>query len=185
MGNLPPNPMIPWRFGNPKVLQQDLQDAGFTDITCTPFSHPMLFSWSDLVKFLLVPNGQMKPMLSGLKAKGRENIDQEAEEVCQHVCWPPLAAFWHVSTSSRMQLQCANCSAFNTGVACVRCHAKASVLDGALKMPVHIVCQNTGDVSAVHLQHRCSLVMLLVLWAALHGLVHACECMYHEHGTLP
>jgi len=77
----PPNPMTPWRFGDPEVLQQDLKDAGFSIVTCTPFSHPMRFAWADLVTFLLGPHGQLRPMLTKLKSDGRSDVDEEAEEV--------------------------------------------------------------------------------------------------------
>jgi len=77
----PPNSMTPWRFGDPKVLQQDLKDAGFSVVTCTPFSHPMKYTWADLVTFLLGPHGQLRPMLAKLKSDGRSDVDEEAEEV--------------------------------------------------------------------------------------------------------
>jgi len=77
----PPNPMTPWRFGDPKVLQQDLKDAGFSVVTCTPFSHPMKYTWADLVTFLLGPHGQLRPMLTKPKSDGRSDVDEEAEEV--------------------------------------------------------------------------------------------------------
>lgn len=73
--------MTAWRFGDPKVLQQDLEDTGFSVVTCTPFSHPMKYAWTDLVAFLLGPHGQMRPMLTKLKSDGRSDVDGEAEEV--------------------------------------------------------------------------------------------------------
>ncbi len=73
--------MTPWRFGDPAVLQQDLKDAGFSVVTCTPFSHPMKFAWAHLLTFLLGPHGQLRPMLTKLKSDGRSDVNEEAEEV--------------------------------------------------------------------------------------------------------
>lgn len=81
----PPNPMTPWRFGHPEVLQQDLKDAGFSDVTCTPFSHPMRYAWADLVTFLLGPHGQLRPMLTKLKSDGRSDVDTQAEEILRSI----------------------------------------------------------------------------------------------------
>ncbi|DBA97916.1 TPA: hypothetical protein ACH3X3_012765 [Trebouxia sp. C0006] len=82
---MPPNPMTPWRFGDPEVLQQDLKDAGFSVVTCTPFSHPMTFAWADLVTFLLGPHGQLRLMLTKLKSDGRSDVDEEAEEMLRSI----------------------------------------------------------------------------------------------------
>ena len=95
----PPNPMVPWRFGEPQVLQQDLTDIGFADVVCTPYSHPMVWAWPDLVKFVLVPNGQLQPLLQKLKAGAQRNIDQEAEQVSQ-----PASSFSNVQSSSQLHV---------------------------------------------------------------------------------
>ncbi|KAL0029478.1 hypothetical protein WJX77_010457 [Trebouxia sp. C0004] len=82
---MPPNPMTPWRFGDSEVLQQDLKDAGFSVVTCTPFSHPMKYAWADLVTFLLGPHGQLRPMLTKLKTDGRSDVDEESEEMLRSI----------------------------------------------------------------------------------------------------
>ncbi len=78
----PPSPYTPWRFGNPLQLLQDLKCAHFSNAHCTAYSHPMTFPFADLVAFQLGPNGQSRPLLDKLKATGKENIYEEAPQVC-------------------------------------------------------------------------------------------------------
>ncbi len=78
----PPSPYTPWRFGNPLQLLQDLKGAHFSNAHCTAYSHPMTFPLADLVAFQLGPNGQSRSLLDKLKANGKENIHEEAPQVC-------------------------------------------------------------------------------------------------------
>ena len=77
----PSSPYTPWRFGNPLQLLQDLREAGFANVECTSYSHPMTFSLPDLIEFQLGPHGQSRPTLDRLKATGRDDIEEEAEQV--------------------------------------------------------------------------------------------------------
>ena len=97
--------MTPWRFGHPEVLQQDLKDAGFSDVTCTPFSHPMRYAWADLVTFLLGPHGQLRPMLTKLKSDGRSDVDTQAEEV-PFPCMDHMDTESHITHSLLLDLKC-------------------------------------------------------------------------------
>ena len=77
----PPSPYSPWRFGKHGQLTKDLQAAGFTDVQCVTYNHPMTWALSDLIAFQIGPQGQSRPLLDKLKADGRENVYQEAEQV--------------------------------------------------------------------------------------------------------
>ena len=77
----PPSPYTPWRFGNTFQLLQDLQRAQFSNVQCTAYSHPMTFSFSDLVAFQLGPQGQTRPLLDRLKAAGKNDVYEEAPQV--------------------------------------------------------------------------------------------------------
>lgn len=81
---LPPSPYTPWRFGNPLELLQDLKSAHFASVQCAAYSHPMTFLLPDLITFQLGPHGQSRPTLDRLKAAGKHNIEQEAQQV--HHC---------------------------------------------------------------------------------------------------
>lgn len=62
-------------------LPQHLREAGFTDITNTPYSHPLVFTMDDLVAFLLGQQGQLIGMLKKMEAAGREGIHDTAQQV--------------------------------------------------------------------------------------------------------
>ena len=80
----PPSPYTPWRFGNPLQLLQDLQRAQFSNVQCTAYSHPITFSFPDLVAFQLGPHGQTRPLLDKLKAAGKDDVYEEAPQVHGH-----------------------------------------------------------------------------------------------------
>lgn len=82
---LPPSPYTPWRFGNPLELLQDLKSAHFASVQCAAYSHPMTFLLPDLITFQLGPHGQSRPTLDRLKAAGKHNIEQEAQQVMRAV----------------------------------------------------------------------------------------------------
>ena len=110
----PPSPYVPWRFGNPLQLLQDLRTANFSHAQCTAYSHPMTFTLPDLVTFQLGPHGQSRPTLDRLKAAGRDNIDQEAQQVQS----PALCAVFCLRVACLMPVFCLR--VFCLRVACLR-----------------------------------------------------------------
>lgn len=79
-------PEVASRFSPPGIqhasdLPQHLHEAGFKDVTSTPYSHPLVFAWDDLVTFLLGPHGQFGAMLDKLEVSGRTGIHQVAQQV--------------------------------------------------------------------------------------------------------
>lgn len=62
-------------------LPEHLKQTGYIDITSTPYSHPLVFTMPDLIEFLVGPHSQFAGMLHKLKASGRTDIHQEAQQV--------------------------------------------------------------------------------------------------------
>lgn len=84
-------PEVASRFSPPGIkhasdLPQHLQEAGFKDITSTPYSHPLVFTMDDLTTFLLGPHGQFGAMLDKLEASGRTGIHQAAQQMLKDLC---------------------------------------------------------------------------------------------------
>lgn len=81
MGSQAVSRIIPPGIKHATDLPQHLQEAGFADVTSIIYSHPMQFDMADLVELLVGPHSQFGGMLDKLKAGGRSNIYQEAQQV--------------------------------------------------------------------------------------------------------
>lgn len=71
----------PWPIADPHALQQHIQAANFGNATCAEYSHNFQFPIDELVKLLVGPHSQFKPMLNKLQAAGNSNIYQQAAQV--------------------------------------------------------------------------------------------------------
>ena len=81
VGSQAVSPINPPGIRHASDLPQHLQEAGFADVTSIIYSHPMQFDMADLVELLVGPHSQFAGMLDNLKAGGRSNIYQEAQQV--------------------------------------------------------------------------------------------------------
>ena len=77
----PASPCTPWRFGKHGQLTEDLKLAGFSQVQCTAYNHPMTWRLPDLYEFQIGPHGQSREFLDKLKADGRTDVYKEAEQV--------------------------------------------------------------------------------------------------------